>query len=162
MFTVRRSEDVEDAPVEVAELVSLAELCGEGFGYDGGPYVRTPRDAVDALAAQLDGEVVSDDLGRRCVSREVARRLFADRAAAEVRWREAQERQDAGYAAQVAANPVWPGIPAGQIPDGVAPALAMLTAAKDALPKRQSVLEHALQDRDGAIEYHPINETAPS
>jgi hypothetical protein len=38
----------------------------------------------------------------------------------------------------------------------------MLTAAKAALPKRQSVLEHALQDRDGAIEFHPINETARS
>jgi hypothetical protein len=83
-------------------------VAAEGFGYDGGPYVRSPRDAVDALAARLDGEVVSDDLGRRCVSREVARRLFADRAAAEVRWREAQERQDAVYAARVAANPPGP------------------------------------------------------
>ena len=158
MFTVRRSEDVEDAPVEVAELVSLAELCGEGFGYDGGPYVRTPRDAVDALAARLNGEVMLDDIGRRCVSRKVARRLFADRAAAEVRWREAQERQDAGYAAREAANPVWPGIPADQIPDGVAPALAMLTAAKDAGPRRQSVLEHALANEGGVIEYIPVEQ----
>ena len=160
MFSTMRAVEPASAAsgVDPTDLVPLAELAGEGFGYDGGPYVRTPRDAVDALAAQLDGEVVSDDLGRRCVSREVARRLFADRAAAEVRWREAQERQDAGYAAQVAANPVWPGIPAGQIPDGVAPALAMLTAAKDAGPRRQSVLEHALANEGGVIEYIPVEQ----
>jgi len=157
--TMRAVEPASAASgVDPTDLVPLAELAGEDFGYDGGPYVRTPRDAVDALAAQLDGEVVSDDLGRRCVSREVARRLFADRAAAEVRWREAQERQDAGYAAREAANPVWPGIPADQIPDGVAPALAMLTAAKDAGPRRQSVLEHALANEGGVIEYIPVEQ----
>ena len=156
MFTVRRSEDVEDAPVEVAELVSLSELCGEGFGYDGGPYVRTPRDAVDALAAQLDGEVVSDDLGRRCVSREVARRLFADRAAAEVRWREAQERQDAEFAERAAANRPWAGLPVGSDWDGVSAASLMLAAAKDAQPRRRSVLEHALADRHGQMEFHSL------
>jgi hypothetical protein len=32
----------------------------------------------------------------------------------------------------------------------------MLQAAKDAQQRRQSVLEHALADRDGQIEYIPI------
>ena len=90
--------------------------------------------------------------------REVARGLFAEREEQALRWREMQARLDAEAAEAAVRNPVWPGIPAGQIPDGVAPALAMLTAAKDAHPKRQSVLEHALQDRDGAIEYFPIEQ----
>jgi hypothetical protein len=34
----------------------------------------------------------------------------------------------------------------------------MMQADKDAQPRRQSVLEHALADRDGAIEYHPIEQ----
>jgi hypothetical protein len=144
---------LEERPTD---LVPLSALTVEGFGWGG--FVASPLDAIAALAAQLDGEVELDDLGRRCVTREVARRLFAERAAAEAKRQEMQERLDAEYLERAAANPVWPGIPADQIPDGVAPALAMLTAAKDAHPKRQSVLEHALQDRDGAIEYFPIEQ----
>jgi hypothetical protein len=110
------------------------------------------------LAARLGDRVTLDDLGRRVVPRQVARGLFAEREEQARRWRELQARLDVEAAEAAARNPVWGGIPAGQIPDGVAPALAMLTAAKDALAKRQSVLEHALQDRDGAIEYFPIEQ----
>ena len=46
-----------DSPVAPVDLVPLAQLAAEGFGYDG-PHARTPREAVDALAAQLDGDVV--------------------------------------------------------------------------------------------------------
>jgi hypothetical protein len=145
----------EGAP---AEPVTLAELCAEGFGYDIPSYVRSPRDAVDVLAAELGAAVVLDDLGRRVVSRETARRLFAERDEGERRQREAQERYQAEQAEQAARNPVWTGIPAGQFPDGVSAATAMLQAAKDAQPRRQSVLDHALQDRDGQIEYHPIQQ----
>jgi hypothetical protein len=34
----------------------------------------------------------------------------------------------------------------------------MLQAAKDARPRRQSVLDHALANRDGKIEYHPVEQ----
>jgi hypothetical protein len=105
--------------------------------------------------AQLGGEVVLDDLGRRCTSREVAKRLFSQRADAEVRQREARERLDAQFIAQAAANRPWAGLLAGYIPDGVSPATAMLAAAKDAQPRRKSVLEHALSN-EGEFEYIPI------
>jgi hypothetical protein len=36
----------------------------------------------------------------------------------------------------------------------------MLQAAKDARPRRQSVLDHALADRDGQIEYIPIGQVS--
>jgi hypothetical protein len=51
----------------------------------GGAYVNSPRDAIDALAAELVGrgvEIGFDDLDRRCVSRDTARRLLAERGAA--------------------------------------------------------------------------------
>ena len=116
----------------------------------------TPLAAIDALTARLDGDVVLDDLGRRCVTRDVARRLFAERAAAEVRQPEAWERNEARLVEQSERDRPWQGIPADQIPPGVAPAFAMLTAARDAQPRRQSVLQHALADRDGQIEFHSL------
>jgi hypothetical protein len=38
----------------------------------------------------------------------------------------------------------------------VSPASAILQAAADARPRRRSVLEHALSDRDGMIEFHSL------
>jgi hypothetical protein len=156
--TVRRAaETIGEANLtDPTELVPLAQLCAEGFGY-GHPLVVTPRDAVDALAAQLDGEVVLDDLGRRCVSRQVARRLFTERAEAERRQREAQQRREAELAEQAANNRPLGGVPADQIPDGVSPAAAMLQAALDAEPRRRSVLEEALANSD-SLTYHPVRD----
>jgi regulator of protease activity HflC (stomatin/prohibitin superfamily) len=154
--TVRKTAEAvaETAPIDPAELVPLAQLSTEGFGY-GHPLVVMPRDAVDALAAQLDGEVVLDDLGRRCVSRETARRLFSERAEAERRQRQAQQRREAELAEQAANNRPRGGVPADQIPDGVSPAAAMLQAALDAEPRRQSVLEVALAN-ESDLTYHPV------
>jgi hypothetical protein len=80
MLTMSKTNETvdEDSPVDPLGLVALSALAAEGFGYDG-LHVRAPRDVVAALAVQLDGEVVSDDLGRRRVSRETARRLSAER-----------------------------------------------------------------------------------
>jgi hypothetical protein len=89
------------------------------------------------------------------VSQDVARSLFAERAAAEAHRHEVLERQAAQFAEQAAANRVWAGIPADLIPDGVTPAAAMLEAGKTARPRRQSVLEHALANDDGFV-YHPL------
>jgi hypothetical protein len=94
------------------------------------------------------------------VTGDVARRLFAARAEADAKRREAQARPDAELAEQEASNRPWAGVPAGYVPDGVLPVSAMLQAAKDAGPRRQSVLEHALANEGGVIEYHPV-EQAP-
>jgi hypothetical protein len=145
----------EVAPVDPTDLVPLAELAVEGFGW--GPYVATPRDAIDVLAGRFAGEVVSDDVGRRCVSRETARRLFAQRGQAEAKAREAWERREVELVEQAAANPVWPGIPAGPDSEGATAVARMLAAAKDARPRRQSVLDHALAN-EGVIEYHPVEQ----
>jgi hypothetical protein len=158
MLTVRKPAGSADDVVRVdpTDLVPLSALTAEGFGWDG-PFVANPRDAIAALAARLDGEVLSDDLGRRCVSREVARGLFSEREEQALRWREMQARLDAEAAEQAARNPVWAGVPAGSYPDDVLPASAMLQAAADARPRRQSPLEHALAN-EGVIEYHPVGQ----
>lgn len=124
------------------------------------PRVTTRLSAIDILAPQFGAEVIFDDLGRRCVSREAARGLFAEREECERRRRELQERRDAQAAEQTASNPVWRGFPDDRLPAGVSAASAMLAAAKDAEPRRQSVLEHALANGGGFLEYHRV-ETEP-
>jgi uncharacterized membrane protein YqiK len=138
-------------------LVTLAELAAEGFGPWDSPYTKGSRDVIEALARQLDGVVVLDDIGRRCVTRETARALFAERAETERRQREAQERREAELAEQSANYRPRGGVPADRVPDGVSPAAAMLQAAKDAEPRRRSMLEEALANLDGAIVYHPVD-----
>jgi hypothetical protein len=122
--------------------------------------VTTPREAIDALAVHLGDRVILDDLGRRCIGRDMARELFAERAEAEARREEAQERNEARYAEQAAGN-VPRGIPAERIPDGVLPAAAMLQAARDSEPRRRSVLEDALAN-DESLTFHRIREEEES
>jgi hypothetical protein len=71
-------------------LVTLAELVAEGFGVSvhSGP-------TIHHLAAQLGDDVVLDDLGRQCVSRDRARSLFTERAEQQARQR-AQAAQHTG------------------------------------------------------------------
>ena len=124
--TVRAAAEpafVDGAGVDPTDLVPLSALAAEGFGWDG-PLVATPLAAIVALTAQLGGEVVLDDLGRRCASRETARRLFAERPRS--RSGSGRCRSAATRSSQLAArNPVWTGLPAGWIPDEVTPAAAM-------------------------------------
>ena len=131
---------------DTPDLIALSALVGEGFGYDS-PYITTPRDAIDALAGWLGDDVIVDDVGRRCVTRAVARRLFTERAELEQRQRAALQRRDAEFEELAAANRAWGGVPADAIPDGVTPAAAMLQAAKDAEPRRTTPLHEALVGR---------------
>jgi hypothetical protein len=142
------------APVEATAFVALAELSGEGFGW-GSNYVNSPRDAVDALAAELVGrgiEVLFDDLGRRCVSRVTARELFAERAAGEQRRAEQQRRHDEELAKSAAEVPR--GAPA--LPGASALESMLRASPPDGPKRRKSVLATAL-DNDG-MEFFPIQE----
>jgi hypothetical protein len=126
MFIRNTVADAAEAVAETvnpAELVTLAELAAEGFGY-GSPFVNSPKDAVDALERQLDGVVVLDDLGRRCTDRDTARRLFAERAAAEERQRVERQRREEELAKRQTSPPR--GVPAG---DGLTAYESMLAAS---------------------------------
>jgi hypothetical protein len=113
-----------------------------------------------AYLAERDVPVLTDAVGRDSVLSSDARALLAEyrtRVAAE---REAAARrhellelrlveQDRLRRAQI-----WQGLPAEHLPEGVAPAAAMLQAAADSRPRRTSVLEEALAG--GGITFHPI------
>jgi hypothetical protein len=121
---------------------------------------------VGGWAAELAGRgvaVVLDDLGRPSITRAAARAIFAEHRAqqeAAARHREEVERRViAADAARRAALPK--GIPANSVPTGVSAAeLLMLSDPMDQESRRESVLEHALANRDGAILYRPIRDEA--
>jgi hypothetical protein len=73
-------------------LVPLAELVIEGLAPN-----------VQQLAQALGDKVVSDDIGRRCVTRDTARDLFAEKAAEAER---AAQRRKAALAKRAEPNPV--------------------------------------------------------
>jgi hypothetical protein len=104
--------------------------------------------------AEKGVDIVTDDLGRLCVARADARRLFDEQREHEARVREALARNEAAAVAayeQQRAS-IWAGLPADSLPVGVAPAAAMLQSAKDAEPKRQSPLEEAFSGK--SMTYH--------
>ena len=82
--------DIEPNQTESALLVTIAALLLEPGLIDG--------DSVDQIAHRLGGEVMLDDLGRRCLSRATARRLVEERRereqrVAEERRKRLEERQ---------------------------------------------------------------------
>jgi len=60
-------------------LITLAELAAEGFA----------NSNIQQLAKQLGDELTTDDIGRHCVTRAVAKRLFTER---ETKW--ARQREE--------------------------------------------------------------------
>ena len=113
--------------------------------------------SVLALDVDLPGgdlDVHLDDLGRRCLRRGDARRLITERREAAERQRKVAELQAIELDRQFRAQ-LRDGIPADQIPADVSPTAWLLQSAKDAAPRRESVLQHALRN-PGAIVYHPI------
>lgn len=101
---------------------------------------------------------VVDDLGRPCISRSDVRELLDEDRANEAR---KARRRAAAEAAAVAADREWraglpSGIPAGAVPEGLTAAALMMAAdPMDQRPRRESVLEHALANRDGAV-FRPV------
>lgn len=120
-----------------------------------------PPTGWSVFLAGLDIPTELDDIGRWCISRAAARELLAeqreqreasDRKRAEAE-RQAVER-DQAFRAQLA-----DGIPADAVPEGMTAAMLMMAADPMGQgSRRESVLEHALAHKDGAIVYHPIRD----
>jgi hypothetical protein len=113
---------------------------------------------TNGWAASLAGrgvEVQIDDVGRLCISRSDAARLFRERREAAERQREAQARNDLEAERQRVAQ-LWPGIPADQVPDGMTAAQYMMAGDPDLRPRRPSGVA-AFLDGDSMI-MHPIHE----
>jgi hypothetical protein len=162
-----RKSTVAEAVAEIVdppELVTLAELAAEGFGPWDSPYTKGPRDVIEALARQLDGVVVLDDIERRCVTRETARALFAERAEAERQHREAQERHQAELAELAAANRPGVGIPIPEGLEGVDAVTVLMQHEIEAKAERKGARQRSTLDEmfTGVTEYHPISDREES
>jgi hypothetical protein len=104
--------------------------------------------------------IIPDDLGRDSVSRGDARRLLDERREQELRaaaLRRLAERE-AIEADERRRAQIWQGVPAAALPPDASPASVMLQAAKEARPKRTSVLEESLSG--GGLVFHPLRESA--
>jgi hypothetical protein len=102
-------------------------------------------------------EIVEDGIGRSAVSSADARMLIAEHRANEERKAQRRKLAEAQAVAddQIRRAQIWQGIPADDLPPGVAPAAVMLQASKDARPKRTSVLQEALAGSQ-TLTYHPL------
>jgi hypothetical protein len=103
--------------------------------------------------------VVIDDIGRKAVSRDDARRLITEKHENERRAQEVakQNEQRLIEADRVRRASIWGGIPADHLPVGVSAASAMFAADRDARPRRLTPLQEALSS--DTLTYHPIRST---
>jgi hypothetical protein len=99
-------------------------------------------------------EVVTDDLGRLSISRADARQLFDEHRENEARKARHLEAAEAAAieADRVRFAQIWRGVPADAIPDGVRAGDAMVQAAIDSQPQRQSPVREALGGK--SMVYH--------
>jgi hypothetical protein len=96
--------------------------------------------------------IIPDDLGRDCVSRQAARRLLDEKRESDLRQaalRRLAEQQAVEDDERRRAL-IWKGVPASALPPDASPASVMLHAAKDARPRRQSMVEAAFAN-DGTV-----------
>lgn len=140
---------VEPAPAVTADesLVPLSHLALDlGGEPDGGWALYLGRRGI---------AIVPDSLGRDSVDHGAARRLLDEQREHVVRKSkhlaaleaEAIERDRLKFAG------IWKGVAATALPDGVSAGDAMLQAARDSRPKRQSVLEESLSNSP-EMSYH--------
>jgi hypothetical protein len=90
--------------------------------------------------------IVVDDIGRDAIGRADAARLLGEKRAAEQRAREIASANEAQAieADQAFRAQLWGGVRADRMPSDARPADVMLAAARDAEPRRRSVLEDSL------------------
>jgi hypothetical protein len=136
--------------VPLVQLIPLVEL---QLSLD------TPGDGWAAHLADRNIAIVLDDLGRPSIARADARQLFAERAQHEARRREFIARADEAAIEFDRARraELFAGIPADLMPPGVAPAAVMLQTAKDAQPKRRTLLQEALTNSQ-TLTFHSLAE----
>jgi hypothetical protein len=136
--------------------VLVADVLARAAGVDPS---RSFDAAASALAKTMRG-VRFDWDDRPCITWSVAEELRDSLRAEAARKREEIERR--AIAADAARRAALPrGIPAALVPDGVPAGLwAMLNDPDRVRSKRQTVLEHSLENPAGAIVYTSVNEGA--
>jgi hypothetical protein len=100
-----------------------------------------------------------DRIGRDAVTAGDAQRLIAEKREQELKKQRHLKvaEEEAVEADRLRRAQIWKGVAADLMPDGVAPAAAMLQTARDAQPKRTTPLEEALSN-SGTLTYHPMQD----
>jgi hypothetical protein len=101
-----------------------------------------------------------DDIGRDAIARHHAKRLLDEQREEQLRRAALARLQEQEAVAEDARRraQIWGGVPASALPADASPAAVMLQAAKEARPKRTSVLEESLSG--GGLVFHPLRESA--
>jgi hypothetical protein len=135
-----------------APLVRIAEVLAEVSG-DGNPDAFHAE--AERLAESMRGQVTRDWRGHPCLGWVDAERLLLrmrrDRAQLHA---EIEERLVEADAARRAAIPR--GIPVDAVPTGMTAAQLMMASDPFPAKRRQSVLEHSLENPAGSIIYTPL------
>jgi hypothetical protein len=140
------TDDVADPPEQLLPLSHLALDLG-----------GVPPEGWPSFLGRRSIAVVPDFLGRDAIGCDAARRVLDERRADELRknaLRREQERA-AVEADELRLAQIYKGVPADAVPVGVHPSTAMLQAAHDAQPRRQSLMEEAFSN-SGETTFHPM------
>ena len=121
--------------------------------------IEQPGDGWTVFLAGRGIEVLTDDIGRPSIARDDAKQLHFERREAEARRAEFLARADEAAIEFDRARraELFAGIPADLMPPGVAPAAVMLQTAKDAQPKRRTLLQEALTNSQ-TLTFHSLAE----
>jgi hypothetical protein len=132
--------------------VPIVDVLAEVAGMDPS---RTFAGEAEAQAARIRG-VRRDWCGRPCITWSTAAELLASLRAEQARVLAGIEQR--AIEADKAFRAALPsGIPVGMVPEGLTPAMLMMAAdPMQGAGRRESVVEHALANPDGALIYHPI------
>jgi hypothetical protein len=148
----RSAPVLEPPPDEVISTVDKEPVPLSVLSLD----LSEPPEGWAVFLAARDIEVTLDDIGRMSVARVDARRLLTEKREREAEQARRRKLAEARAVAddQLRRVQIWGGAPAV---DGVSAAALMLQANRDAQPKRQSVLQHALANTGEPV-FHPITQ----
>jgi hypothetical protein len=157
--SVKPDTDTEDAdlPSEpVADLTEVIPLVVLGLS------LAAPVEWA-AFLADRGMSIIIDDIGRPSVSHSDARLLLIEQREAEVRRREKAAEWDRQAVKQdrLRRASLPTGIPAGMVPDGLAPAEAMMLAGESSAPRARSVREQLLERESGSGESMVFHSLGP-
>jgi hypothetical protein len=147
-----RASGVEPAPVVQADPVETVPLSVLGLD------LPVPAEGWAVFLGARGIAFRSDSIGRDAISAADAQRLIAEQRQNELRKRAflAEVEREAIEADEQRRAQIWRGVPASSVPEGMSASTAMLMAARDAQPRRRSLVEDFLDRSDDQVVFIPF------
>jgi hypothetical protein len=143
--------DIAPVPVVPVELIPVSHLALD---------LPEPAEGWAVFLGSRGISFRSDSIGRDAVTVGDARRLLDERRADELRKQRhlALVEQEVIEADRLWRAQIWRGVPADALPVGVSASSAILQAAKDAQPRRRSMIEESFAGQ--SMTYHSLADDA--